>query len=193
MALDFEPKSFEKEPLRLAGKDESIVRGGRNLFTRLPDAFEGIRQIGVIGWSSQGPAQAKNLRDSLAGSGIRNPLLAVPIAPWLPIVVLLAVSGTIATLLARFRSPNAWLMTPLFLAAAVGNLGWIDGRMPDLLLIVAQVVIGALDPNPRPAGGGGFSGSDTFPGRDAGRPLRHISAKQPGMGAGPPRRAASWR
>jgi len=50
--------------------------------------------------------------------------------------------STIATLLARLRSPNAWLMTPLFLAAAVGNLGWIEGRMPDLLIIVAQVVIG---------------------------------------------------
>jgi uncharacterized protein len=80
---------------------------------------------------------------SLAGSGVRNPLLAVPIAPWLPIVALLAVSGTIATLLARLRSPNAWLMTPLFLAAAAGNLGWIEGRMPDLLIIVAQVVIGS--------------------------------------------------
>ena len=79
---------------------------------------------------------------SLAGSGIRNPLLAVPVAPWLPIIALLAISGTIATLLARVRSPNAWLMTPLFIAAIVGNLGWIDGRMPDLLIIVAQVVIG---------------------------------------------------
>src|SRR5690348_4305756 len=27
----------------------------------------------------------------------------------------------------------------------------------------------------------------------AGRPVRHISAKQPGIGAGPPRRAASFR
>ena len=27
-------------------------------------------QIGVIGWGSQGPAQAQNLRDSVAGSGV---------------------------------------------------------------------------------------------------------------------------
>src|SRR5207302_5445895 len=59
-----------KEPLPLAGTQEYIVRGGRHLFPRLADAFEGIRQIGVLGWSSQGPAQAQNLRDSLAGSGI---------------------------------------------------------------------------------------------------------------------------
>lgn len=70
MPLDFATRTFEKEPLRLGDTQESVVRGGRNLFASLPEAFEGIRQIGVIGWSSQGPAQAQNLRDSLAGSGI---------------------------------------------------------------------------------------------------------------------------
>lgn len=30
-----------------------IVRGGRELFDLLPDAFNGIKQIGVIGWGSQ--------------------------------------------------------------------------------------------------------------------------------------------
>jgi ketol-acid reductoisomerase len=62
---------FEEVPLHLAGKDEMVVKGGRHLFSRLADAFEGIRTIGVIGWSSQGPAQAQNLRDSLDGSGIK--------------------------------------------------------------------------------------------------------------------------
>ncbi|MHB8577354.1 MAG: ketol-acid reductoisomerase [Dehalococcoidia bacterium] len=70
MARTFVTQAFEKEPLKLGDADESIIRGGRHLFTRLADAFEGIRQIGVIGWSSQGPAQAQNLRDSLTGSGI---------------------------------------------------------------------------------------------------------------------------
>ena len=70
MTMTFATKSFEKEPLQLASTREEIVRGGRHLFPRLEDAFEGVRQIGVIGWSSQGPAQAQNLRDSLAGSGI---------------------------------------------------------------------------------------------------------------------------
>src|SRR5437773_2218854 len=66
-----QPSLFEETQLRLAGKDETIVKGGRHLFSRLADAFEGIRTIGVIGWSSQGPAQAQNLRDSLDGSGIK--------------------------------------------------------------------------------------------------------------------------
>jgi ketol-acid reductoisomerase len=36
----------------------------------LPKAFAGIKQIGVIGWGSQAPAQAQNLRESLEGTGI---------------------------------------------------------------------------------------------------------------------------
>ncbi|XP_042477255.1 ketol-acid reductoisomerase, chloroplastic-like [Macadamia integrifolia] len=64
--LDFETSVFKKEKTTLAGNDEYIVRGGRDLFPLLPDAFKGIKQIGVIGWGSQGPAQAQNLRDSLA-------------------------------------------------------------------------------------------------------------------------------
>jgi membrane AbrB-like protein len=80
---------------------------------------------------------------SFAGTGTQNPLLAVPIVPWLPVFGLLAGSGIIATLLSRTRSPNAWLMAPLFVAAAISHLGWMEGRMPDLLLIAAQVVIGS--------------------------------------------------
>jgi ketol-acid reductoisomerase len=48
-----------------------VVRGGRHLFSRLPEALAGVDQIGVIGWGSQGPAQAQNLRDSLRASPIR--------------------------------------------------------------------------------------------------------------------------
>lgn len=29
------------------------MKGGRDLFHLLPDAFKGIKQIGVIGWGSQ--------------------------------------------------------------------------------------------------------------------------------------------
>jgi len=62
---------FDVEEVRYAGRREEVVRGGRHLFSRLPRACEGIEQISVIGWGSQGPAQAQNLRDSLAGSNIR--------------------------------------------------------------------------------------------------------------------------
>jgi ketol-acid reductoisomerase len=72
LSLSFESKVFPVETLDLGGGvTEQIVRGGRHLFELLPQAFEGIQQIGVIGWGSQGPAQAMNLRDSLAGTAIR--------------------------------------------------------------------------------------------------------------------------
>lgn len=67
--VEYETKVFRKEKITLAGKDEYIVRGGRDLFHLLPEAFSGIKTIGVIGWGSQGPAQAQNLRDSLAECG----------------------------------------------------------------------------------------------------------------------------
>lgn len=71
MTETFESKIFQKEKIKLAETEEYIVRGGRHLFSLLPQAFDGIKQIGVIGWSSQGPAQAQNLRDSLEGTGIK--------------------------------------------------------------------------------------------------------------------------
>jgi ketol-acid reductoisomerase len=66
----FSSKVFSVEELSLGdysnGRgNESIVRGSRDLFSKLPQALKSIKQIGVIGWSSQGPAQAMNLRDSL--------------------------------------------------------------------------------------------------------------------------------
>ncbi|MDB4977595.1 MAG: hypothetical protein JWN48_5936 [Myxococcaceae bacterium] len=69
---DFQSNVFQKDALKLPnGETESVVRGGRDLFPLLPKAFEGIKQIGVIGWGSQGPAQAQNLRDSLEGTSIK--------------------------------------------------------------------------------------------------------------------------
>jgi len=55
--------------VKLADTTETIVKGGRDLFPLLPKAFEGIKKIGVIGWGSQAPAQAQNLRDSLNEAG----------------------------------------------------------------------------------------------------------------------------
>ena len=71
MAMGFTSKVFQVDTLDLGnGQTEQIVKGGRHLFPLLPKAFEGIKQIGVIGWGSQGPAQAQNLRDSLEGTDI---------------------------------------------------------------------------------------------------------------------------
>lgn len=70
MTQTFTSTVFDTETVQLGPNTESILRGGRHLFNKLPQAFEGIKKIGVIGWSSQGPAQAQNLRDSLDGHDI---------------------------------------------------------------------------------------------------------------------------
>ena len=72
VALDFDAKVFEKGLVSFAGKEEYIVRGGRDKFNKLKTAFKGIKNIGVIGWGSQAPAQAQNLRDSLSAGGITD-------------------------------------------------------------------------------------------------------------------------
>ncbi|HEX3783022.1 MAG TPA: ketol-acid reductoisomerase [Pseudonocardiaceae bacterium] len=66
--LDFTTEVFDKEYIKVGDRTEAIVRGGRDLFDRLPRAFEGVSQIGVIGWGPQASAQAQNLRDSLGGA-----------------------------------------------------------------------------------------------------------------------------
>lgn len=58
----------------MAGTEEYIVRGGRDKFDKLPEAFKNIKKVGVIGWGSQAPAQACNLRDSIAEAGLDIPV-----------------------------------------------------------------------------------------------------------------------
>src|SRR6266571_15699 len=71
LTLGFKSSVFNVEELELNGRKEEIVKGGRHLFELLPQAFEGVKQVGVIGWGSQGPAQAQNLRESLDDTDIR--------------------------------------------------------------------------------------------------------------------------
>ena len=67
----FTSNVFDTEIITLAETQEQIVRGGRDRFPLLEKAFAGIKQIGVIGWGSQGPAQAQNLKESLAHTAIK--------------------------------------------------------------------------------------------------------------------------
>jgi len=69
--MSFSSKIFSVDTVKMSDRTEQIVKGGRHLFPLLPKAFAGVKQIGVIGWGSQGPAQAQNLRDSLEGTGIK--------------------------------------------------------------------------------------------------------------------------
>jgi len=69
----FDTSVFKKETLEFSvapdATKEDILRGGRDKFPLVKKAFEGIKQIGVIGWGSQAPAQGQNLKDTLQEIG----------------------------------------------------------------------------------------------------------------------------
>ncbi len=48
------------------------MRGGRDKFNKLPEAWANIKSVGVIGWGSQAPAQSQNIRDTLKEAGMTN-------------------------------------------------------------------------------------------------------------------------
>jgi ketol-acid reductoisomerase len=56
------------------GIDESIYVADNKSKWLLKDYFEGIEKIGIIGWGSQAPAQAQNLRDSLNSINLDIPI-----------------------------------------------------------------------------------------------------------------------
>ncbi len=58
------------ETVRLGDTIETVMANPNRDFGGLAEAFGGVGQIAVIGWSSQGPAQAQNLRESLATAGL---------------------------------------------------------------------------------------------------------------------------
>ena len=71
-AVDFTSNVFKKDEVNMAGTKEWVVKGGTELYPMCGETFAkaGIKKIGVIGWGSQGPAQAQNLKDTLEGTDI---------------------------------------------------------------------------------------------------------------------------
>lgn len=70
--FNFETKFFNKDAVDMAGTTEYVVKGGTEFYPKVAEVFKasGIKKIGVIGWGSQAPAQAQNLAETIAGSGI---------------------------------------------------------------------------------------------------------------------------
>ena len=51
--------------------EEQVIIGGKDKFPLLSDGFKNIKNIGIIGWGSQAPAQACNLVETLSGTDIK--------------------------------------------------------------------------------------------------------------------------
>jgi len=74
-----------------------------------------------------------------------GPLHAVgqaAVMAWPSLVLLAPAAGIGGFLLSRTTFPNAWFMGPLLAGAVLGIAGLIEGRVPDILVNVSQVVIG---------------------------------------------------
>lgn len=73
LQMSFDTKFFTKDAVEMSGTVEYVVKGSTDLYPITGDVFKasGIKQIGVIGWGSQAPAQAQNLADTLEGTGIK--------------------------------------------------------------------------------------------------------------------------
>lgn len=78
----------------------------------------------------------------LAEAGARNVVTQGEVMSWFTVLALMAASLCGGLVLSRFALPNAWFLGSLLMMAALGSLGLIPGRVPEPILIVAQVIIG---------------------------------------------------
>jgi membrane AbrB-like protein len=75
-------------------------------------------------------------------AGTQHEVAQVAVMSWWSVAVLAAGALIGGGTLAYRRMPNCWFLGSLAAAALMGAFGVVEGRVPDLLLIIAQVVIG---------------------------------------------------
>src|SRR4029079_1728009 len=80
---------------------------------------------------------------ALAEAGARNVVTQGEVMSWLTVLALMGASLVGGLALNRFQLPNSWFLGSLVVMAALGALGLIPGRVPEPILVVAQVIIGA--------------------------------------------------
>lgn len=78
----------------------------------------------------------------VADDGTRHQVLQVETMPWLLVAELMVVSFLGGLALWLVRLPNCWFLGSIFAIAILGSFGLIEGRVPDVILTIAQVVIG---------------------------------------------------
>jgi membrane AbrB-like protein len=77
-----------------------------------------------------------------ANDGQFHQVAQATVMAW-PSLALLAVwAGAGGFLMSRTTFPNGWFMGPLLACASVGIAGFLDGRVPDILVNISQIVIG---------------------------------------------------
>jgi membrane AbrB-like protein len=78
----------------------------------------------------------------VAENGMHHEVVQAEVMSWLTVAVLMAASFVGGLILRLFRLPNCWFIGSIVAVAIIGTLGLVHGRVPDVILVVAQVIIG---------------------------------------------------
>src|SRR5499426_504713 len=82
------------------------------------------------------------LATALAEHGSAQEIARAEVMSWLTIAMLMAASLIGGFALWLIRLPNCWFLGSIAAVAVIGALGLIQGRVPDVILVVAQAIIG---------------------------------------------------
>jgi len=77
-----------------------------------------------------------------ANDGQFHQVAQAAVMAWPGLAVLAVCAAVGGFLISRTPYPNGWFMGPLMAGAVVGMVGLLDGRVPDILVNISQVVIG---------------------------------------------------
>lgn len=78
----------------------------------------------------------------VAGAGARHAIDQGATMSWLTLGLVAIAAAIAGLLLTRLRLPNSWFLGAAMGSALLGAFGIAEGRVPDILLIIAQVVMG---------------------------------------------------
>src|SRR5215467_7442622 len=78
----------------------------------------------------------------LAEHGTAQEIVRAEVMSWLTIAMLMAASLVGGFALWLIRLPNCWFLGSIAAVAVIGAFGLVQGRVPDAMLVVAQVIIG---------------------------------------------------
>jgi membrane AbrB-like protein len=79
---------------------------------------------------------------TVIAEGQHHDLAQTETMSWLTVAALMGASFVGGLALRLIRLPNCWFIGSIITVAVIGALGWVEGRVPDVILVVAQVIIG---------------------------------------------------
>ena len=78
----------------------------------------------------------------IAEHGAPHEVARAEVMSWLTIAALMGASFLGGLALWLIKLPNCWFLGSIVTIAIIGALGLVEGRVPDVMLVVAQVIIG---------------------------------------------------